>query len=127
MRSAYLTGVLGLFVLALSLSAAPAPEKKEDKPKDLILGKWSREDPKTKETVVIEFTKDGKVLIKATAEGKKLEFGGVYTFATEDKIDVEINFGEGQKKKETLTVKVTKDELTTTDARDKKETFNRVK
>jgi len=128
MRIANLAGVLSLLVLGLSLPAAPAPEKKADKPQDLILGKWRAEDAKTKEDVVIEFTKDGKVLVKKTTDdGKTAEVGGVYKFAADDKIDVEIDFGEGQKKKETLTVKVTKDELTTTDSKDKKETFKRVK
>ena len=125
MRTAALPALLTLLTLALSLSAAPAPEKK-DKPQDLIVGKWSREDPKTKEKIVIEFTKDGKVVIKGTPpdKGKDLEITGVYKFITDEKVEVELS---GDKKKETLKVKVTKDELTTTDARDKPETFKRVK
>src|SRR5437660_224195 len=121
MRIAYRVGVLSLFALGLMLSPASAAEKKADKPKDLIVGKWAPNDEKTKDKVVIEFTKDGKVLVTATEDGKKMEIKGTYKFATDDKVDIEMDF-MGEKKKETMTVKVTKDELTTTDSKDKKET-----
>jgi uncharacterized protein (TIGR03066 family) len=97
-----------------------AAEKKGDKPQDLIVGKWTPVNEE-KVKVVLEFTKDGKISVKA---GGMAVNEGTYKFATDDKLEVEFT---GEAKKETLTVKVTKDELTTTDSTNKKETFKRMK
>jgi len=121
MRIAYLAGVLGL--LALSLPAAPAPDK-ADKPKDLIVGKWMPD--KDKDNVTLEFAKDGKLVVKQGDGDKKVEISGTYKFVKDDTMDVELDF-MGKKMKETLTVTVAKDELTTVDSKGKKETFKRVK
>jgi uncharacterized protein (TIGR03066 family) len=134
MRTALLFGLCGLFALGLLVAPAQADDKKPDdkakdkavegKPQDLIIGKWTP--TKEKDELTLEFTKDGKVNIKGKQGGKDLEINGTYKFDGDDKINVELNFG-GQTKKDTLKVKVTKDELTTTDSMDKTDTFKRAK
>jgi len=120
MRIAYLTG---LFVLGLLLSPAAAEEKKDEKKaKDLIVGKWEMK--KEKETLFIEFTKDGKLKAKHTKGDKTIEGNGTYKL-TDDKIEVEVE-ADGEKHTKSGKVKVTKDELTITDE-NKTETFKRVK
>ncbi len=128
MRTASPIGLCGLFVLGLCLSSAVAApdDKKEEKAKDLIVGQWIPTQEKDKDKAVLEFTKDGKVILKVTDGGKTVELAGTYKFLGEDKIEVELALGN-DKKKETLKVKVTKDELTTTDSKDKVDTFKRGK
>jgi len=126
MRIAYRIGVLSLLALSLLLSPASAAEKKDEKAKDLIVGKWAPTDDKAKDKVVLEFTKDGKIILTITDDGKKMEVKGTYKFTADDKMETEIEF-MGEKKKETLTVTVTKDELTTIDEGKKKDIFKRVK
>jgi uncharacterized protein (TIGR03066 family) len=126
MRIAYLTALVSVLALGLLLAPARADDKKGDKPKDLIVGKWVPEKVEKGQEGSLEFTKDGKIVAKFTADGKTIEFGGTYKFTADDKMEIELEF-MGQKKKETLTVKVTKDELITTDEKDKKETFKRAK
>jgi len=122
MRIVILVGVLSLLALGLTLSPACAA----DKAKDLIIGKWTPTEEKAKDKFTLEFTKDGKIIIMADEGGKKVEVKGTYKFTADDKVDIEIEF-MGQKKKDTLTVTVTKDELTTVDGDKKKDTFKRVK
>jgi uncharacterized protein (TIGR03066 family) len=120
MRIAYL---VGLFVLGLVLSPAAAEEKKDEKKaKDLIVGKW--EQKKEKETLFIEFTKDGKITVKHTKGDQTKEGSGTYKL-TDDKIEIEVEAG-GEKHTRSGKVKVTKDELTITDD-NKTETLKRVK
>ncbi len=123
MRRATTVGLC--FVLVLGLCAVSA--RAADKASDLIVGKWEPKDTKQKGTV--EFTKDNKVLLKIEdPAGKVIEITGTYKFigTTEDKIEVELTF-MGEKMKEELTITVTKDELTTIDSKDKKESFKKVK
>jgi uncharacterized protein (TIGR03066 family) len=129
MRIAYRVGVLNLLALALLLAPARAQEKKEDakgdKPKDLIVGKWKHESENAKD-ITLEFTKDGKILIKGELDGNVVNATGSYKFVADDKMDIDIEF-MGEKKQETLTVEVTKDKLTTTDGKETKHTFKRAK
>jgi uncharacterized protein (TIGR03066 family) len=125
MRTAYLCGLCGLFALGLLLAPAYADDKKADETaKDLIVGKWMP--TKEKDKATLEFTKDGKVTITETVGDKKMEVTGTYKFIADDKMEVELSIG-GKTQKETLKVKVTKDELTTTDSMDKTDTFKRAK
>jgi uncharacterized protein (TIGR03066 family) len=125
-----LAATLSLLVFGLCLSAARAEdkkdEKKDEKAKDLIVGKWNPDDEKAKDKLTLEFTKDGKVLIKGDLGGNAVDASGTYKFLGDDKMEIEISF-MGETKKETVGVKVTKDELTTTDSKDMKHTFKRIK
>jgi uncharacterized protein (TIGR03066 family) len=121
MRRATIVGLCFVLVVGLYATSALAA----DKASDLIVGKWEPKDTKQKGTV--EFTKDGKVNLKIEdPAGKVVEITGTYKFNGDDKVEVELNF-MGEKMKEELKVTVTKDELTTVDSKDKKESFKRVK
>ncbi len=120
MRRATMVGLC--FVLVFGLCAVSA--QAADKASDLIVGKWEPKDTKQKGTV--EFTKDGKVLLKIEDDkGKVHDITGTYKFTGEDKVEVELTF-MGEKMKEELKVTATKDELTTVDSKDKKEVFKKV-
>jgi uncharacterized protein (TIGR03066 family) len=121
MQKVLVLGIAALFALGLFL----APLQAADKPQDLIVGKWERKEDKV--SVILEFTKDGKLKVKATGpDGQTFEISGTYKFTADDKMDVEMTFNN-EKKNESLKVKVTKDELTTTDSSNKAETFKRSK
>src|SRR5215831_3701748 len=112
--------LLGLFVVV--------PLHAEDKAKDLIVGKWEPAKPPPGATVVIEFTKDGKVLMTGTSNKKDFKLEGKYKLA--DETTMEITFEQNGKVKtdKTKIVKLNKDELVTKDEKDKEEqTFKRVK
>lgn len=126
MRIPYLAALLSLLALGLFLSSARAEDKKkeEDKAKDLIVGKWELK--KDKDTVLMEFTKDGKLTVKMKMGDDEIKMDGKYEFTDADHVKVELTAGD-KKHTEKLKVKVTKDELTTTDEKDKSDTFKRVK
>jgi uncharacterized protein (TIGR03066 family) len=107
---------LACFVLLLGTAVASA----QAKPQDLIIGKWSSTDPK--DPGILEFTKDGKLLISAG----QIKIEGTYKFNSDTEMEVALTFG-GETKKEKLKVKVTKDELTTTDSGGKEDKFKRAK
>lgn len=114
-----------LVVLAVAAAAgvAEAPAIAADNAKDLIVGRWQPNE-KGGEKAIIEFTKDGKVKVIAD----KLSLDGTYKFVKDDQIEVSMPI-KGMESKVKLNVKVTKDELTTTEEGNKNppETFKRVK
>jgi uncharacterized protein (TIGR03066 family) len=108
--------VLG-FLYPLTLHAA-------DKPESLIVGKWKP--AKQKKEGTLEFTKDGKLLIKIREPDKKeIEVAGTYRFLPDGQMEVELAY-QGLTKKEKLKVKVTAKELSTTDSKNKNDLFQRV-
>jgi uncharacterized protein (TIGR03066 family) len=112
--------LLSLLALGLMLSPTWAAQKK-DQAKELIVGKW-KPDGKGKEKWTLAFTEDGQFIISGETDGKKVELKGTYKFTGDDKIETDVD-----KKKETITVIVTKDDLTTLDSRKNSDTFKRVK
>jgi len=107
-------------VLACLALLAGANFASAQKPEELIIGKWELADPKEKMTV--EFQKGGKLLLEAPM----VKFEGTYKFLNDTEMEVALTFG-GETKKEKLKVKVTKDELITTDSENKVDKFKRVK
>jgi len=117
-----MTAVRSLLAVCLILCVAmSAPLVAADKAKDLIIGKW---EPAGNQGQVptIEFTKDGK--LKITIQQMTIE--GTYKFLDDNNVEVEISF-MGQTQKEKMKVECTKDEMTTTDSKNKAEKFKRVK
>ncbi len=117
MRVAAVLGA-GLILCAGLVSIAQA----QDKPKDLIVGKWESGGA---DKGVIEFTKDGKLKITV----RETSADGTYKFIDEKMekmIEVTVSLG-GQTLTEKLTIAVTKDELTTTDSKNMTEKFKRAK
>jgi uncharacterized protein (TIGR03066 family) len=125
MRAIRWTALVAM-VLVLAFTAAPLAA--QDKAKDLIVGKWEPVKAPPGAKIVIEFTKDGKVVMTGTANQKDIKLEGKYKF-TDDKT-MQISFEQGGKAKTDTTkiVKLTKDELVTKDENDKEEqSFKRVK
>jgi uncharacterized protein (TIGR03066 family) len=117
-------GLVGTACLVLVVTAAAgAAEEAKDKPRDLIVGKWqpAKED---KQEMTLEFKKDGTLKVEVKKPGIALD--GKYKFTKDDELEVEMTF-MGETKKETMTVKVTNEELTTKDSKGKEETFKKVK
>ncbi len=112
--------VLGGLILTAGLGPVAQVAQAQDKPKDLIIGKWESADPKKPavEKGIIEFTKEGKV--KLTAGPVSVD--GTYKFI--DEKTLELTIGDMTEK---LTVAVTKDELTATDSKNKTDKLKRVK
>jgi uncharacterized protein (TIGR03066 family) len=115
------------FLVLLLAAAAPAwmaaPASAAETAKDLIVGKW-QPTAAGGEKAIIEFTKDGKLKIVAD----KVSFDGTYKFLKDDQLEITTSI-KGQESTVKLTVKVTKDELTTKEEgkNDPPETFKRVK
>ena len=115
-----------VFVLALFVAV---PLHAEYKAKDLIVGKWEPAKQPQGAKVVIEFTKDGKVLMSGSGPDKK-EFKMEGKYRLPDDKTMEVTYEQNGKAKtdKTTIVKITKDELVTKDDKDKEEqTFKRVK
>ncbi len=114
-----LFAVAAIAVVVISFNPAFAA----DSAKQLIVGKW-RPNDKEGEKAVIEFTKDGKV--KVISATKQID--GAYTFVKDNQIEVTMSI-MGKEAKVKLDIKVTKEELTTTEQGADKQTatFKRVK
>jgi uncharacterized protein (TIGR03066 family) len=115
-----LLGIAGLacFVLALS-SAAQAQDKASNK--DKIVGTWE-----SKEGVLIDFAKDGKMKVSFKIDDKTIDVEGTYS-VDGDKLTVNLKQGD-QEKKDTATIKKVDDqELVTVDSKGKEDTLKRKK
>lgn len=92
----------------------------DKKPKELVVGKW--ESLNIQGTV--ELAGDGTLVI--AVEGLQLQLKGKYKFLSDDVMEVEADF-MGQTHTRRLTVRVTKDELTTIDEQGTEERYSRIK
>jgi uncharacterized protein (TIGR03066 family) len=117
-------GCAAVFGLAAGLAGgAPAQDKKDGgkiDPKKLV-GKWEPADKKAP-PMVVEFTADGKVSL-AVGEAKA---AGTYKLDG-DKLEVSIKHGAEELKQTLVVRKLTDDELTTEDEKQKVETLRRWK
>jgi uncharacterized protein (TIGR03066 family) len=94
------------------------------KPKDLIVGKWEVTEGKNK-GVILEYKADGKVTV---TQGDKTTPTGTYKFVADDVLEFQGEIMGEKAPPIQYRVKVTKDELVTTDEKTKKETtLKRVK
>jgi hypothetical protein len=92
--------VIAVFVLFAAVARA------EDKPQELILGKWKLDDPKTQS--VIEFLKDGKLKVSA----QDLTLDGSYRFIDDKTMEMKVVLG-GKEETGRFKFTLTKDEFTT--------------
>jgi uncharacterized protein (TIGR03066 family) len=117
-----------LALLAIFFAGSAVLLHAEDKPKDLIVGKWEPTKAPEGLKLVIEFTKDGKIAITGKAGDKDLKANGTYKFTDDNTMQTEITFEGKKDSKKVKIIKVTKDELVTRDEGDKDdEKFKRVK
>ena len=120
-RSVTVLATVALFAVAIASTFAA------DTAKELIVGKWQPND-KDGMKATVEFTKDGQVRIVAD----QYSIDGAYKFLKDDPIEVTLPIA-GKETTVKLTVKVNKEELTTTDemkdekGKEKTDTYKRVK
>jgi uncharacterized protein (TIGR03066 family) len=103
-----------------TLSADDKRDEKIDAQK--LIGKWSPKN--TKEDVVIEFKKGGKLTI--TPGGKGVNIDGTYKIDG-NKMTTTVKFKDDEKVSKLTITKLTDTELVTTDESGKEETLVRVK
>ena len=128
-----LIGMGAALVLACGLTAAQdkKDEKKDEKKVEKIdgtkiVGKWEPKDPKKGEEFVMELTKDSKLIVTGTLDGKTQTFEGTYKLDG-DKLSFELKV-PGETIKETITLlKLTDDEMEGKDKEGKVEVLKRVK
>ena len=118
-------------VLVLACAAVAADEKKDDKKEEAIdakklIGKWEPKEPKKGEEFVLEFAKDGKMVVSGTLDGKPQTLVGSYTLDG-PKLSFELK-AVGETIKETIVVlKLTDEELEARDKDGKVEVLTRAK
>jgi uncharacterized protein (TIGR03066 family) len=110
--------LLALVLLLMLVGLASA----QPKPQELIVGKWQPTDPATKDQVVLEFVKDGKV--KVSFLGQK--FDGSYKFTSDETMEFTLTV-EGKTNTTKLKVAVTEKDLTLTPPDNKVEKYTRIK
>jgi uncharacterized protein (TIGR03066 family) len=116
-----------------TLTAAQAPKDKPKTTAEKLVGTWELvKDSKgnVEATVLVEFTKDGKMTVKHTPKekgAKTTTLNGKFK-AEGEKIDYTIDDGAGGTRGEILTIKkLTDDELVTVDPEGVQEDFKRAK
>ena len=113
---------IALIFLATSLSIAQ--DKIDGK---LLVGKWEPETAPQGAKVVMEFTKDNKLMVNAEFGGQKINMEGTYKLDG-DKLEVKLKEPTGKEKATSLKImKLTNDELVTKEGDEKEEKLKRVK
>ncbi|HXD88511.1 MAG TPA: TIGR03066 family protein [Urbifossiella sp.] len=92
-------------VLLLALASAAAAEEKIDAKK--LLGKWERKDSKKETAFIVEFAKDGKLIVTS---GKDFKTDGTYKL-DKDKLTIQLKIGENEVKDTVTITKLTDTEL----------------
>jgi uncharacterized protein (TIGR03066 family) len=107
--------------------AAPAPPRKEAANQEKILGTWqlTKSESGGPLGATLEFTKDGKIKLSATLDGKAINLEGTYA-VDGDKLTVtwKVTGDKDLKDTETIT-KLTETELVTKDDKGKIEEFKK--
>ena len=98
-------------VLAVAGWLGAADDKKGEKIDGAkLVGKWEPKDPKKGEEFVMEFTRDGKMVVAGTLDGKPQKLEGTYKFDGA-RLSFELK-APGETIRETITLlKLTDDEL----------------
>jgi uncharacterized protein (TIGR03066 family) len=113
--------VLGCALVVLMACGATAADEKIDAKK--LVGKWEPKGQKEGD-FTIEFTKDGKVHIAVSQNGKEFKADGTYK-VDGNKVTTTMNLG-GKERSETHTItKLTDTELVSKDEKGKEETLVR--
>jgi uncharacterized protein (TIGR03066 family) len=110
-----LLAVCLLFLIAGLVSA-------QGKPQELIVGTWQPTDPNTKDSVTVEFLKDGKVKVVFL----KMQFDGSYKFLSDTEMEFTLTV-DGKVNTNKLKIKVDEKTLEMTPPDGKLEKYTRVK
>jgi uncharacterized protein (TIGR03066 family) len=120
---AVLCCVLGLFLCG-GLTAEDKKDAKIDAAK--LVGKWEPKDKKEGISATVEFTKDGKVTLIVSRDGKEMKAEGTYK-VDGNKVTMELKQGDMEVKLERTVTKLTDTEMTTADEKGTERTVVRVK
>lgn len=114
--------LLGGLVLAFCGTLAANDKKDEKIDATKLVGKWQ---PKEKKEAVIEYTKDGKMLLTVTGE-KEFKAEGTYT-VDGSKVSVTLKLGDKEQKSVRTVTKLTDADLVTVDDTGMERAFVRLK
>lgn len=115
----------GLMMVGLA-GWAGAEDKKGDKiDAKKLVGKWESKDKKDAK-MVVEFTKDGKVMVNIDGGGKEFKLEGTYKLDG-NKLTSKVKVGDEEKTMVRTISKLTATELTSKDEKGKEDTLMRVK
>jgi uncharacterized protein (TIGR03066 family) len=120
--------LIGMGVVLVIVCAAGAADEKKEEAIDAkkLLGKWEPKEPKKGEEFVLEFAKDGKMVVSGTLDGKPQTLEGSYKIDGA-KLSFELK-ATGETIKETIVVlKLTDEELEARDKDGKVEVLTRAK
>jgi uncharacterized protein (TIGR03066 family) len=121
MRAVLVGMAVVVLVAAAGGTAAGQDEKIDAK---LLVGKWTPKDEAKKGDFVVEFTKDGKVLLNAA--GKDFKAEGTYKLDG-NKLSLKMKFGDEEKSQVRTVHSLTRTELVSSDEKDRKDTLVRVR
>ncbi|HQR06979.1 MAG TPA: hypothetical protein PLN21_09165 [Gemmatales bacterium] len=116
-------------LLVSVLLLAPSTSRVDDKiDGKLLIGKWTPEKPpEGVDKVVIEYTKDNKMLVEIEVQGQKQNFEGTYKLDG-DKLSFKIDIGGQERDEKRKILKLTENEMTTKDEEKNEErTMKKVK
>ena len=120
--------ILGCALAVLLVGGAALAQDKKDEKIDAkkLVGKWEPKDAKEGRTFVIEFTKDGKMVITGTRDGKESKLEGTYKLEG-NKLTTTTKVGDMERSR-TLTVsKLTDAEFVGSDEKGMESSFVRAK
>lgn len=109
--------------IAAGLSADDKSEKIDAKK---LVGKWEPPDTPKGVSLVLEFTKDGKLVVSADVGGKTEKMEANYKLAG-NKLTINGKLPGGEKTETVTVLKLTDAELVTKDEKGKEETLKRIK
>ena len=117
---------LAMFAVMGLVTGATADDKKDVKiDGKKLIGKWEPTDKKGGPGV-IEFTKDGKLIVSGDLGGKELKIEGTYKLDG-NKLTLAMKFMDNDIKETVTLTKLTDEEMEGEDSKGKKETFKRIK
>ncbi len=121
-------GVAAILVLSAGLVSARAA----DMPKDLIVGKWQPVAEKGKD-YQFEFNRDGTLKVSDKSGNKELTYEGKYKFLKDNLVEITLLITDPDAK-QTVTktqkvtiVRISKEEMITSDEMNREESFKRLK
>jgi uncharacterized protein (TIGR03066 family) len=120
--------LLGCALLLVVWTSAPAEDKKEEKiDAKLLVGKWSPKEKAKGVTVVVEFTKDGKMTVNSTTDdGTKLVDESAYKLDG-NKLVMTMKVKDKEETRTTTIKKLTDTELVGADEKGQERTLVRIR
>jgi len=118
--------ILGCVVVLLLSFGLTAEDKKVDIDAKKLIGKWEPKEKKEDAKFVIEFTKDGKIKVAITGQGKDISFDGTYKVEG-NKLLTTMKFGDKEQTHTRTISKLTDTELVSSDEKGKEDTLVKIK